>query len=108
MVVRVRLVTRKGCAVVLTVDEPQGECRKHSLRVWEETLVHYAARKRSKPHPVFVASDKGEPISGERVDHGQGVGPCALTVLLPVRVFSQGELELLDFSSSCDIAAVQQ
>ena len=29
-------------------------------------------------------------------DHGHGVGPCALTVLLPVRVFNQGELELLD------------
>ena len=52
--------------------------------------------------------DKGEPISGERFDHGHGVGPCALTVLLPVRVFNQGELELLDFSSSSDIATVQQ
>ena len=52
--------------------------------------------QKNKPHPVLVASGGGEPISGERFDHGHGVGRCTLTVLLPVRVLKQGELELLD------------
>ena len=69
---------------------------------------HYAAKKRSKPHPVIVAFDEGEPISGERFDHGPTHGHVPSPYSSPSASSTKGNSSPLTFSSTCDIAAVQQ